>query len=57
MNHIKKHNSMRFNAPFTDELIDKCNEYTNNQNIDNKLKEMIRKFDRRNNELHFKKSV
>ena len=53
VDHIKKHeNYVRFNALFTDELIEECDEYTNNQNNNDKLKERIRRFQSKIDELH-----
>ena len=53
VNHVMKHtNSMRFNALFTDELFEECDEYNKNPNTKNKLKERISKFDEKINELN-----
>ena len=53
LNHIKKHgNSLRFDALFTEELFDELDDYTKNQNIKDKSKERINKFDKKINELH-----
>ena len=53
MDHIKKHgNSLRFDALFTDELFDEFDDYMNNQNIKDKLKERISKFWETINESH-----
>ena len=53
VDHIKKHvNSLRFDALFTDELFDEFDEFTNNQNIKDKSKERIKKFEQTINELH-----
>ena len=53
MDHTKKHgNSLRFDVLFTDELFEELDEYSKNANTKDKLKERIRKFDQKINDLH-----
>ena len=54
VDHIKNHrNFVRINALFTDELFDELiNAFPKNQNIKNKSKERINKFEKKIDELH-----
>ena len=53
INHTKKHgNSLRFDVLFTDEIFDEFDDYMENQKTNNKLKERIKKFHLKINELH-----
>ena len=53
VNHVMKHrNSMRFNALFTDELFEECDEYINITYTNDKLTERKIKFDQKISELY-----
>ena len=53
VDHKKRHgNSMRFNALFTDELLEELDEYSKNQNTKDNLQERIRKFDEKINDFN-----
>ena len=55
VSHERKHGiSVRCNALFTDELFEELDEYRKNLNTKDKLKERIRKFDGKINELNIK---